>query len=109
MGLSPRLPLDDAYRSFVAQIVGQVDTALAQVSARLSLSKSDDERSRIMLALQDANRQKDEFLAMLGHELRNPLAPIVSALELLDQKNASGGPRARGDRAPIAARHSPRR
>jgi signal transduction histidine kinase len=30
-----------------------------------------------------ANRAKDEFLAILGHELRNPLAPIVSALELM--------------------------
>jgi PAS domain S-box-containing protein len=30
-----------------------------------------------------ANRAKDEFLAMLGHELRNPLAPIVTAVELL--------------------------
>ncbi len=33
-----------------------------------------------------ANRTKDEFLAMLGHELRNPLAPISSALELLKNK-----------------------
>jgi signal transduction histidine kinase len=32
---------------------------------------------------ESANRAKDEFLAMLGHELRNPLAPIVTALELL--------------------------
>ena len=32
---------------------------------------------------QQANRAKDEFLAMLGHELRNPLAPMVSALEVL--------------------------
>jgi len=30
-----------------------------------------------------ANRTKDDFLAMLGHELRNPLAPIVTALELM--------------------------
>jgi PAS domain S-box-containing protein len=30
-----------------------------------------------------ANRAKDEFLAMLGHELRNPLAPILTALELM--------------------------
>jgi PAS domain S-box-containing protein len=34
-------------------------------------------------ALQDANRRKDEFLAMLSHELRNPLAPIAAAAELL--------------------------
>ena len=33
--------------------------------------------------LQFADRRKDEFLAMLGHELRNPLAPIVTATELM--------------------------
>jgi signal transduction histidine kinase/DNA-binding response OmpR family regulator len=31
----------------------------------------------------DADRRKDEFLAMLGHELRNPLAPIMTALQLM--------------------------
>jgi signal transduction histidine kinase/CheY-like chemotaxis protein len=35
------------------------------------------------IALQDADRQKDEFLAMLAHELRNPLAPIQNASTLL--------------------------
>jgi PAS domain S-box-containing protein len=34
-------------------------------------------------ALQEADRHKDEFLAMLSHELRNPLAPISNALQLL--------------------------
>jgi PAS domain S-box-containing protein len=34
-------------------------------------------------ALLEADRQKDEFLAMLAHELRNPLSPITSAAELL--------------------------
>jgi PAS domain S-box-containing protein len=34
-------------------------------------------------ALADLNRRKDEFLAMLGHELRNPLAPIVNAVHVL--------------------------
>jgi PAS domain S-box-containing protein len=33
-----------------------------------------------------AERRKDEFLAMLGHELRNPLAPITTALDLMDLK-----------------------
>jgi signal transduction histidine kinase/ActR/RegA family two-component response regulator len=34
-----------------------------------------------------ASRTKDEFLAMLGHELRNPLSPIVTALHLLEQRD----------------------
>jgi signal transduction histidine kinase/ActR/RegA family two-component response regulator len=36
-----------------------------------------------------ANRAKDEFLAMLGHELRNPLAAISAAAQLLDSERAS--------------------
>jgi len=40
------------------------------------------------VALEDLHRRKDEFLAMLSHELRNPLSPIASALQLLGlQKN----------------------
>ncbi|MGF6288853.1 hybrid sensor histidine kinase/response regulator [Paraburkholderia youngii] len=40
------------------------------------------------MALRDADRRKDEFLAMLAHELRNPLAPIRNAIELLDPSRA---------------------
>jgi signal transduction histidine kinase/CheY-like chemotaxis protein len=36
-----------------------------------------------------ANRAKDEFLAMLGHELRNPLAPILTALQLMSIRDAA--------------------
>jgi PAS domain S-box-containing protein len=36
-------------------------------------------------ALAEADRRKDEFLAMLGHELRNPLSPIRSAVEVMQQ------------------------
>jgi signal transduction histidine kinase/ActR/RegA family two-component response regulator len=36
-----------------------------------------------------ANRAKDEFLAMLGHELRNPLAPMVTALQLMRMRGRS--------------------
>ena len=38
--------------------------------------------------LEQATRAKDEFLAMLGHELRNPLAPILTALQLMQLKGA---------------------
>ncbi|MCA9115530.1 MAG: PAS domain-containing protein, partial [Planctomycetaceae bacterium] len=41
------------------------------------------ERKRFEEALLEANRRKDEFLAMLGHELRNPLAGIVSGTQAL--------------------------
>ena len=41
------------------------------------------ERRRAEDAVRDAARRKDEFLALLGHELRNPLAPILTALELM--------------------------
>lgn len=42
---------------------------------------------RTMAALQEADRQKDEFLAMLAHELRNPLAPIYNAVQLLSLRS----------------------
>jgi PAS domain S-box-containing protein len=44
------------------------------------------ERLKAEEALREADRRKDEFLAMLAHELRNPLAPISVAAELLSRK-----------------------
>ena len=52
------------------------------------------ERKRAEDALRLADRRKDEFLAMLAHELRNPLAPIGSAADMLRLAYA-GEPRAR--------------
>ena len=40
--------------------------------------------------LESASRAKDEFLAMLGHELRNPLAPILTALQLIRMRGIQG-------------------
>lgn len=42
------------------------------------------ERRRMVESLEQADRRKDEFLAMLAHELRNPLAPIGTAASLLE-------------------------
>jgi K+-sensing histidine kinase KdpD len=47
------------------------------------------ENARLYHELQDASHRKDEFLAMLGHELRNPLAPIRNAMQILRVKSAS--------------------
>jgi PAS domain S-box-containing protein len=50
-----------------------------------------EERARAEQALTAANQRKDEFLAVLGHELRNPLAPLSVATELLDHAESRPG------------------
>jgi PAS domain S-box-containing protein len=49
------------------------------------------ERRRAEEALKEADRRKDEFLATLAHELRNPLAPICNAVELLRNAESNVG------------------
>lgn len=51
--------------------------------ARAAAESARNKLEETELELRAANRRKDEFLAMLGHELRNPLAPILTALELM--------------------------
>jgi len=48
------------------------------------------ERKRAEDALREADRRKDEFLAMLAHELRNPLAPLSNALAIIKQTSGNG-------------------
>src|SRR5690606_7309187 len=52
--------------------------------------------------LRAADRAKDEFLAMLGHELRNPLGALTSATQVLNARAA--GSRASGDAVSIVSR-----
>ena len=59
------------------------------------------DNARLFLEVRDADRMKDEFLAMLSHELRNPLAPIVGALDLMKLR----GPEAFGREREIISRH----
>ena len=61
-------PIRDAKGKIVGAVVAEQDIS---------------ERVRVEEALRQAGRQKDEFLAMLAHELRNPLAPIAAAGDLL--------------------------
>ena len=62
-----------------------VDTTelLATVRALLRLYKREEENRQLLAQLREADRQKDDFLATLAHELRNPLHPIRGAVELL--------------------------
>ena len=49
-----------------------------------------DNLRRVAADLSETNRRKDEFLSMLAHELRNPLAPISNAVHVLRMGDAAG-------------------
>jgi signal transduction histidine kinase/ActR/RegA family two-component response regulator len=70
-----------------AQIAEKRSAQEALQKAYAGLEKRVEERTADLAkseeALRRADRRKDEFLAMLGHELRNPLAPIRNALHLM--------------------------
>jgi PAS domain S-box-containing protein len=73
-------------RSLEGEVYGLMAVAVdisEQVRARDALRRANEERERLVAELQAASRTKDEFLAMLGHELRNPLAPIVATLDVM--------------------------
>ena len=80
LGYAGRAPGE---RGLLEELIGR--SAIALDNARLYRSlKREIARSReAEEELQDANRRKDEFLAMLSHELRNPLAPIRNAVEVI--------------------------
>jgi PAS domain S-box-containing protein len=54
-----------------------------QVACWFGTDTDIDERLRLEQELKDANRRKDEFIATLAHELRNPLAPVQAGLDLM--------------------------
>ncbi len=64
-------------------------TQLAFLRAAASLAATGLQTARVNHEREETSRFKDEFLAMLGHELRNPLAPIVSALDLIKLKSVN--------------------
>jgi signal transduction histidine kinase/DNA-binding response OmpR family regulator len=62
----------------------QFDSArLALIKEVVSRASIAMENARLYHAVQDADRRKNEFLAMLAHELRNPLAPIRNAVHIM--------------------------
>ena len=63
--------IDDAIAASITSYVANRDDAVVNA-----------ERERAAL-LEQASRHKDEFMAMLGHELRNPLAPILTAVKII--------------------------
>lgn len=60
------------------------------LSSHASLKTQIAERERAESALRQADGRKDEFLAILAHELRNPLAPIRNSLEIVRRASDTG-------------------
>lgn len=76
---------DGMFRPFLTRVLAQRDAGGAIV--RWFGTNTDiSEQKAAEAALRERDRQKDEFMAMLAHELRNPLAPIKNALHILQLK-----------------------
>jgi signal transduction histidine kinase/ActR/RegA family two-component response regulator len=74
----------------ISALISAVRTALRARQRQYQIREHLDERARAEEALREADRRKDEFLAILAHELRNPLAPIRNSLHIL-RATGSGG------------------
>ena len=74
--------------------VTSFDGTVADITDR---KRGEEERERLVAQLQEQDQRKDEFLATLAHELRNPLAPIRNGLQLmrLTQGDADASDRTR--------------
>ena len=67
----------------ISLTVSPVFDGQGRIVGASKIARDISERKQAEQALRDADRKKDEFLATLAHELRNPLAPILSSVELL--------------------------
>ncbi len=93
----------DGQRIDISLSFSPVRDAAGRVVGASGIDRDISERKRTEAELRrrteqlvEADRRKDEFLAMLGHELRNPLAPIRNCLHILRSPRLSGD---QGDRA----------
>ena len=87
-----------AERELIVRVRNLVLAQQAREATIQSLAREHDAREEAELQkrlAENANRAKDEFLAMLGHELRNPLSPILTALQLMKLRGEAGSERER--------------
>ena len=80
----------DGQRIDILLTVSPVFDSSGQIVEASAIAHDITEQKKAAAALQTEARRKDEFLAMLGHELRNPLAPIRNSLYVLALAEASG-------------------
>lgn len=73
-------------RAWRDEEVELVERVASRAWESIERARIEAERARLLAAAEEANRTKDEFFAILGHELRNPLAPIKTALQLMQMR-----------------------
>jgi signal transduction histidine kinase/PleD family two-component response regulator len=73
--MAPQPSLDSSRVALAKEVVSRASIAM--------------ENARLYTAVQEADRRKNEFLAMLAHELRNPLAPIRNAVHIMQGDNVT--------------------
>ncbi|HWO25650.1 MAG TPA: ATP-binding protein [Kofleriaceae bacterium] len=78
-----------AHARLAISIASQAAVALENARLYRTVREQKEQLEIAVARAHLADRRKDEFLAMLGHELRNPLAPISTALELMSLKGGS--------------------
>jgi PAS domain S-box-containing protein len=86
----------DGRRFFASGMLTPIRDESGNLLGYTKVARDITDRKRAEDALREADRQKDEFLAMLAHELRNPLAPIANALHIMKARpDREHGERAR--------------
>ncbi|HET9955932.1 MAG TPA: ATP-binding protein [Polyangiaceae bacterium] len=82
-------------RRFRPSEVALVQQVASRSWESIERTRVERERESLLESAESANRAKDEFLAMLGHELRNPLAPIQTALQVMKLRDDADSARER--------------
>ncbi|MGE5403482.1 MAG: PAS domain S-box protein, partial [Candidatus Saccharibacteria bacterium] len=79
--------------SMMRAVADQVAVAMSRIKIQMAIKESEERYRSIAEELSEVNRRKDEFLAVLSHELRNPLAAVRNSFYLLE-RSASGSQQA---------------
>jgi PAS domain S-box-containing protein len=83
---------DESHLRVAEDLAHRVGMAIENQDLVEALRESDRHKGELLTQLQAADRRKDQFIAMLAHELRSPLAPIRNSVQVLRAKSGPDQP-----------------